>query len=179
MALLAALAATVAGCAGPRDRRAVRDALNPAPMTDRAWSRVVGTYTGPIRSTTIRGGFEGESAMETRLDLSGWADSPEVVLRFLTGYSTAWTLYGERNGAYTNIPSKRYGAQGSIVASTHFPNQLLLKLRRFGLFPSTGNFMILTFRGGGAVDVDMVGHSGWRGDGELWRAPALSVVRGP
>ena len=49
----------IAGCAGPADRSAILDELNPAPMSARAWSRVVGTYTGPIRASTERGGFEG------------------------------------------------------------------------------------------------------------------------
>jgi hypothetical protein len=130
---------------------------------------VAGTYTGPIRSTSLRGGLEGESAMETRLDLSGWNDAPEVVLRVNNGFSTAWAIYGERTGTYTNIPSKRYGTQGTLAVSTHAPNQLLLHLRRYGASAGTGSYIILTFIGNGKAVVDMIGHSGWRGDGELWR----------
>jgi hypothetical protein len=173
IAALATLAATIAGCAGYPDRRVVLNELDPAPMTERAWSHVTGTYTGPIRSTTLRGGYEGESAMETRVDLSGWADDPQVLLRIENGFSTAWAQYGERVGTYTNIPSKRYGSQGYVYASTHAPNQMLLKLRRYGASGGTGNWLILTFHGGETIDVDMIGHSGWRGDGELWRVPAL------
>jgi hypothetical protein len=109
--------------------------------------------------------------METRLELSGWAGDPRVLLKFDSGFSTAWALYGERTGVYTNIPSRRYGSQGMIYASTHAPDQLLLKLRRFGVSANVGSFMILTFRADGTINVDFVGHSGWRGDGELWRAP--------
>jgi len=174
-AALAVMPVMLAGCAGFSDRRAILNELDPAPMTERAWSQMVGTYTGPIRSATQRGGFEGESATETRLDLSGWAAAPEVVLRMDTGFSTAWAMYGERKGTYTNIPSKRYGTQGAVYPSTHAPNQLLLQWRRFGVSANTGGWIILTFRGNGVIDADMIGHSGWRGDGELWRAPALTA----
>jgi len=177
IAALATLAVTIAGCAGYPDRRTVLNELDPAPMTERAWSRVTGTYTGPVRSVTLRGGFEGESTMETRLDLSGWPDAPEAVLRVDTGFSTAWAMYGERRGTYTNIPSQRYGSQGTLYASTHAPNQLLLQLRRYGASTGTGNSMILTFLGKGKVEVDMIGHSGWRGDGELWRVEAPLTSR--
>ena len=177
IAVLAIVAVTFAGCAGFSDRRVVLNELNPAPMTEQAWSRVKGTYTGPIRSTTLRGGFEGESAMEVRVDLSGWADAPEVVLRTDTGFSTAWAMYGERKGTFTNIPSKRYGSQGPAYPSTHAPNQLLLQWRRWGVSANTGGWMIMTFRGNGVIDVDMLGHSGWRGDGELWQSPAVNALR--
>ena len=176
IAALAALAisiAGVAGCAGSRDRQAILDELNPAPMSRQAWSRAIGTYTGPIRSSTQRGGFEGYSSMDVRLDLSGGVDSPEVQLKIDNGFSTAWAYYGERKGFYTDIPSKRYGAQGTVFASTHAPNQLLLQTRRYGASSGTGVWMILTFQPGGIIDVDTIGHSGWRGDGELWRAPSL------
>jgi len=170
LALLAGiLAMTVAGCAGPGDRCAIFDELDPAPMTQQAWSHVVGTYMGPMRMAAQRGGFEGASSTEMRLDLSGWVDAPEVVLRTDKGFSTAWAMYGERKGTYTNIPSKRYGSQGMVYASTHAPNQMLLRMRRFGVSANTGYWMILTFRGNGTVDVEGIGYSGWRGDGELWR----------
>jgi hypothetical protein len=173
IAALAALAVIFSGCEGYPDRGLILNGLNPAPMSQRTWSRVTGTYTGPVRSASQRGGFEGYSAMETRLDLSGWVDDPQVQLRIDNGFSTAWALYGERKGLYTNIPSKRYGAQGTLYVSTHAPNQLLLKTRRFGASAGTGIWFILTFQPSGTVDVDLIGHSGWRGDGELWRVPAL------
>lgn len=146
-------------------------------MPERTWSRVAGTYAGPIRSTTLRGGFEGESALETRLDLSGWADSPEVVLTVDNGFSTAWAMYGERAGVYTNVPSKRFGSQGTVYATTHAPDQLLLHLRRFGLSAGTGGWLILTFHPNGVADVELIGHSGWRGDGQLWRVPEMLRVQ--
>ena len=111
--------------------------------------------------------------METRLDLSGWADEPEVILQEENAFTTSWVYYGERQGTYTNIPSKWYGAQGRVYASTHAPNQLLLKLRRYGFSAGTGSWMILTFHGKDTIDVDLIGHSGWRGDGELWRVPSI------
>jgi len=151
--------------------------LDPAPVSDRAWEQMQGTYTGPIRASTQRGGFEGESAMETRVDISGWPDDPQVVLRMDTGFSTAWAMYGERKGTYTNIPSKRYGTQGTLFASTHAPNQLLIQWRRWGISANTGGWLILTFRGHGTIDVELIGHSGWRGEGELWRVPPSDALR--
>jgi len=176
-AAMVTLALAIGGCAGFSDRDAVLNELNPAPMSEQAWARVAGTYTGPIRASTQRGGFEGASSTELRLDLSGWADAPEVVMQMDNGFSTAWAMYGERKGTYTNIPSKRYGTQGAVFPTTHAPNQLLLKWRRWGVSANTGGWMILTFRGHGVIDVDMIGHSGWRGDGELWRAPAVDALR--
>ena len=173
IAALAAVIFLAAGCAGIPNRRAVLEELNPAQMSPRVFARAAGTYTGPIRATTLRGGFEGEMTMEVRLDLSGTLDKPEVLLRLVKGFSTAWAMYGERDGLYTNIPSKRYGAQGFVYASTHAPNQMLLQLRRFGASPNVGGWLILTFQPDDVVDVEWIGHSGWRGDGELWRTPAL------
>jgi hypothetical protein len=175
--VLAALAAALAGCATPSHRNAILNELDPAPMTPRAWSQVAGSYSGPVRLTTMHGAFEGEKTTEIRLDLSGSTDAPGVFLRMDSGLSTAWMPYGERKGSYTNIPSKRYGTQGAVFASTHAPDQLLLRLRRNGVSTSTGNWLILTFGRNGVVNVDMVGHSGWRGDGELWRVPATLTPR--
>jgi hypothetical protein len=173
LATYAALILMVAGCSGYPDRRIILNELSPALMSNRAYAGVVGTYTGPVRSTTQRGGFEGESTIETRLDLSGWADAPQVALKMDTGFSTAWAMYGERKGLYTNIPSRRYGSQGDVYASTHAPNQMLLKMHRFGASAGTGAWVILTFQDDGVIDVDWIGHSGWRGSGELWRVPAV------
>lgn len=173
IAAVAALAVTIAGCQGPANRSLILDELNPAPMSPRAWSRATGTYTGAIRIATERYGFEDLAAMDTRLELSGWTDSPGVIFRMDKGYSTAWTEYGEWKGTFTNIPDQRYGTQGTVTASTHAPNQALLILRRNGVSERNGNWMILTFRGNGVVDVDWIGRAGWRGQGELWRVPPL------
>lgn len=171
---LVSLVAVLAGC-GTEDRDAAIDTLNPAPMSAAMWSRVPGTYAGPIRETTERYGFEDLAAMDTRLDLSGWADSPAVVFRMIRGYSTAWTMYGEWKGTFTNIPAKRYGTQGTVTATTHAPNQMLLILRRNGASPLKGTWMILTFQPDGSIDVQWLGHAGWHGEGELWRVPAWSA----
>ena len=58
-ALLLAAILGLAGCAGPSDRRAIFNELDPAPMTQTAWARVAGTYAGPIHSSTERFGYEG------------------------------------------------------------------------------------------------------------------------
>ena len=164
------------GCAGPPNRIAVLDQLSPAPMSPQAWAQVRGAYTGPIRASTIRFGFEGLSQMETRLDLSGSADAPGVVFHMIRGYSTSWTAYGEREGIYTNIRAKRYGSQGTAEASTHAPNQMLITLRRDATLTHRGTWLILTFLSNGRIDVDWIGHSGWRGSGELWRVPAYMTA---
>lgn len=168
----AVLVAMIAGCAGPSDRDAAIHELNPAPMSAQVWSQVRGTYAGPIREVTERYGFEASAAMETRLDVSGWADAPGVVFRIDKGYSTDWSEYGEWRGTFTNIPDKRYGTQGAAYPSTHAPNQMLLELRRNGVHIGKGSWVILTFRGNGNVDVDWIGRAGWRGEGELWRVPS-------
>jgi hypothetical protein len=141
------------------------------------WSRLIGTYTGPIHESTERWGHEGLAAMETRLDISGWSDAPEVVFKVDKGYSTSWTEYGEWQGTFTNIPSKRYGSQGEVIASTHAPNQMLLVLRRKSTATRAGSWVILTFRVNGNVEVDWIGRSGWRGQGELWRDFPVGATR--
>ena len=113
--------------------------------------------------------------MDTRLELSGWPDEPGVLLRIERGYSTGWTEYGEWKGIFTNIPAKRYGTEGGVTATTHAPDQMLLILHRDNSAMNKGAWMILTFRPNGVIDVDWVGRSGWRGQGELWRVPALQI----
>ena len=174
---MAVLAATMSGCAGPGNRESALDDLNPAPMTPTAWASARGVYLGNIRATTERFGFEDNAAMEVRLDLSGPVNSPGVIFRMWRGYSTAWTEYGEWKGTFTNIPQKRYGTQGSVFASTHYPNQALLILRRNGASQYGGVWMILTFRDNSIIDIDWIGHAGWRGEGELSRAPSLGLMR--
>jgi len=115
--------------------------------------------------------------MDSRLVLSGPVDSPGVYFRMLRGYSTAWTEYGEWKGEFTNIPKRRYGTQGTVFASTHYPNQALLILRRNGASQYAGVWMILTFRNTDTIDVDWIGHAGWRGEGELSREPLGTLPR--
>jgi hypothetical protein len=146
-------------------------------MTPAAWASARGVYLGNIRATTERFGFEDNAAMDVRLDLSGPVTSPGVIFRMMRGYSTAWTEYGEWKGTFTNIPQKRYGTQGSVFASTHYPDQALLILRRNGASQYGGVWMILTFRNNNAIDIDWIGHAGWRGEGELSRAPSLVLMR--
>jgi hypothetical protein len=166
----------MAGCAGAPDREAVLAELNPAPMDARGWSHATGAFTGPIRGTTERYGFEGLSEMEVRLDLTGPVDDPGAVLKIDHEYSTSWTTYAEKRRTFTNVPSRRYGSQGTMQVTTHAPNQVLLSVRRDGALQRHPDWMVLTFRNDGAVDVDWIGHSGWRGDGELWRMTTPPVA---
>ena len=172
--LLAALSILVTGCEGPFERQGILRELNPAPMTAQAWSHIVGSYTGPVRESTMRNGTEGLSSMEIRLDLSGWATDPEAVFRMDKSYATAWTPFAVWKGTFTNIYEKRYGTQGSLRISTHAPDQILLTLRRNGELTGDATWAILTYRGNGILDVDWIGRSGWRGEGELWRTPRPS-----
>jgi len=172
---MAVLAATLAGCAGPSNRDSSLNGLNAAPMSAAAWSRAAGVYSGSIRATTERFGLEDTSAMDTRLNLTGPVDSPGVIFRMWRGYSTAWTEYGEWKGTFTNIPQRRYGTQGTVLASTHYPDQALLILRRNGASQYAGVWMILTFRDADTIDVDWIGHAGWRGEGVLSRLPGLAL----
>lgn len=142
-------------------------------MSAQAWSRVVGSYNGPVRLTTQRWGFEAQKSIETRVDIAGPVSDPEIFLRMDSGFSTEWSVYGEHRGIYTNIQSKLYGSQGTVAAATHAPNQLLLTIHRDGASPEKCSWLILTFRGRGVVDAEMIGHSGWRGDGEFWRIPTV------
>jgi hypothetical protein len=170
--IVVVLAVALSGCASPPDRSAILNDLNPAPVSAREWQRMTGSFTGPIRAARDRSGYEALTAIEIRLDLSGWADSPAAVVRMSRGYTTAWTEYGEWVGNFTNVPSQVYGSQGDVVASTHAPNQLLLILHRRNAASKAGAWMILSFRPDGeSVDVDWVGRSGWRGTGELTRTP--------
>ena len=175
VALLGMLAAAMAGCAGPHNRNIIRNQLNPEPMSGQAWAQARGTYMGPVRETTIRGAFEGEASYELRLDLAGSADSPDIILYTDKGFSTAWAEYGERKGLYTNVPAKTYGAQGTVYATTHAPNQVDDPVEAFWICyaHTSGPFMVLTFRENGHIDVDWVDHAGWHGEGELWRVPAV------
>lgn len=172
LALRAAMVLAIlfcAGCAGPTNRQYILDELDPNPMTPRAWDRAVGVYSGPIRSTTMRNGYEGLSTRDVRIDLSGSADDPQVWFKEVNDFSGAWTTFAEHKSTYTNIPARRYGSQGWLIASTHAPNQLLIRFRRSGLAVSAWR-MILTFNENGSADVEFIGHSGWRGSGELWRS---------
>jgi hypothetical protein len=171
-AALAAIAG-LAGCAGPSNRQAIFAELNPAPMTPAQWANIRGVYTGPVRATTDRFGWEGQSTTEYRINLEGDVSAPEVLVDCDKGFSTSWTLYGERRRTYTNIPSRRYGTQGMVYATTHGADQVLLQLRKYGVSGRVETSLILTFRPNGHVSVEFIGPSGWHGDGELWRVPAL------
>jgi len=170
-------AAILAGCAGPSNRNAVFNELNPAPMTASAWARIRGTYTGPIHASTDRFGVHALAQMETRLDINGSAYDPAVTLQIDKGYSTSWTAYGEHKGTYTNVPYRRYGSQGTIVASSHYPNQMLVTVRRVSTLNHKPSWLVLTFLPSGSIDVDYLGLSGWRGSGELWRIPGYISVQ--
>lgn len=164
----------LAGCAGVPQRRAIRETLAPEPMSARAWAAVVGTYTGPVRSTMRRFRNEGASVAETRVEISGDAQNPRVFLKMQTGYTSAWVSYVERDETFTNIPERRYGTQGFVLASTHEPDQLMLRFRPGVLSANARAFWIITFCGRDCATIEAVGRSGRYGEGTLHRVPAFS-----
>jgi len=173
-AALVAVAASMAACSGPADRQNILARLNPAFMGPRTWEHYVGTYTGPIHADSMRFGYEGLSTRSIQITLSGRTDYPLVTLKEVNDTSSAFDEYVERKATYTNNPVQRYGAQGWVLASTHAPNQLLVRFRRYGIAVSALR-MIMTFNADGSADVDFFGHSGWRGTGELWRVPVAAT----
>lgn len=162
------------GCAGVGKRRAVVRALAPETMTPEQWSRVVGVYIGPVRATTIRFGDEGVTVLQTRIEISGRPEAPEIFLKVQTSFSGAWIPYSEKLETFTNIPERRYGTQGYIFASSHDPNQILLRLRPNGIPLGVRPRLILSFHAHGCADVEYLGPSGWRGEGTLHRVPVFA-----
>jgi len=143
-------------------------------MSERAFARIAGVYLGPVRTTTKRFGTQGIRLFEMRLELYGNPESPDVFLKLHTAFTGAWEAYGENSEEFTNIPERRYGTQGFIVATTHAPNQIMLSPRTGALSPHLGSFMIVTFRGRNRADVTWIGRSGWHGGGTLHRVPSFS-----
>jgi hypothetical protein len=175
-ALVFILGISIAGCAGVPQRREIRETLNPNPMSEREWAGVTGTYTGPVRLVIRRFGNEGASVTESRIELSGDARNPRVFLKMLTGYSSAWAPYVERSETFTNIPERRYGTQGFVLASTHAPDQLMLHFHPGVLSSNSHAFWIITFRGRDCAEVTAVRRSGWHGEGTLHRVPVFSTA---
>lgn len=161
----------LAGCAGVPQRRAIRETLQPEPMTEQAWAAATGVYTGPVRTVIRRFGTEGAAVADARLEVSGSALRPRVFLKMQTGYSSAWTPYVERTETFTNIPERRYGTQGYILATTHGPDQLMLRFRPGVLSTNSRVFWIVTFTGRDCATVTAVGRSGRHGEGTLHRVP--------
>ena len=176
LALVLGAALSVSGCAFLSQRSAAFRPLAPDPMTPEAWAQVTGVYSGPIRATTKRFGTEGIRVFETRLELFGSPESPDVFIKIRTTHSGAWTAYSEKTETFTNIPERRYGTQGYVFASSHAPDQLLLRLRPNGVSLDVRPTMILTFRGRGYVDVQWLASNGWHGEGSLHRVPVFTDV---
>jgi hypothetical protein len=168
LALVALLVCS--GCISIRDRRAVLNSLNPAPIDPLTWSRIAGIYTGPLRAdVNTFVGTRGVSVSDARLEIYGTAQHPEVFFKWNTEFSTALFPIEGRIESYTNIPERRYGVKGRARPSTHAPNEMLIKLHPNILSPTSFTYLILRFRGDGAADVDYLGHFGWRGIGTLHR----------
>jgi hypothetical protein len=173
-ALLGCTLAGFTGCGGVTAREHALTVLSPQPMNPAQWQRVTGLYAGPIRAATTRFGYEALSVRELRMEISGTAEEPLVFLKMQTSHAGAWTAYSEKTETFTNISERRYGTQGYVFASSHAPDQLLLRLRANGVSWNVRPRMILTFRGRSCIDVDWIAESGWRGEGTLQRLPIFS-----
>lgn len=162
------------GCAVLSQRRAPFSALAPEPMTPQQWKPLTGIYSGTIRATTRRLGTEGVRVFEARLELSGNPESPDVFLKIRTTHSGAWTTYSEKTETFTNIRVRRYGTDGYVLASTHAPDQVLLRLQPNGLWLDVRPTMILTFHAPGWADVQWLASNGWHGEGSLRSVPIFT-----
>jgi len=97
-------------------------------------------------------------------------------LKMQTGYTSEWAPYGERTEAFTNIPERSYGTQGGFLASTHAPDQLLLRFRSGPLSSNAHVFWIIEFHGRDCAEVTAISPWGRHGEGTLHRVPVFSGV---
>lgn len=171
--LLASLALFLAGCTIPEHPPLLHD-LSPAPMSPLDWEKSCGIYVGPIRSTSWHFGTEGVSVAETRLEISGTTGNPLIYIKMETAFTSAGNRSGNRTESFTNIAERRYGTPQGLVASSHAPNQLYIRLLASASSPSYGAFMIVTFHGRNPAHVEFVEHLSRRGDGMLQH---LTVLR--
>lgn len=170
--LLLGAALLMTGCLSIRDRNVVLRGLDPEPVSPVQWEDMTGTYIGPLRAhvdTFV--GTKGAAASDARLEIYGSAERPLVFFKWNTAFTTALVPIANRSESYTNIPQRRYGVKGRARPSTHWPDTMLLKLHPNILSPTSFTYLILHFRGDGGIDVDYLGHFGWRGIGRLHRLP--------
>lgn len=176
LALAFCLTILVSGCVAMHERRVVREAVSPNPMTPGQWSQITGVYVGPVRSVNRRFGATGFNTTDLRLEISGTPEAPELFLKMHTAFTSASFFSGERDETFTNIPERRYGVRASLRATSHEPDQLRIRLWSQPLSPSLGGFLTITFRGQGCADVDFLEHAGRRGEGTIKRLPNLPGV---
>ena len=170
------LALLFSNCMAMHQRRAIRENVSPNPMTPREWSQITGAYVGPIRSENRRFGASGAQAAELALEIFGTAAQPEIFLKMRSDYTSPLIFYGERTESFTNIPERHYGVRGDVVAISHEPDQLYIRLKPQPLSPLFGSFMIVTFHGHGCANVEFIEHAFRHGSGLLKRLPNLPGV---
>ena len=143
--------------------------LSAAPVSDAAWSRMVGNYSGPVRSHVHTWmGTTGDKSEELSLSLRGTALNPRVFVRIRSSYTTAWAGLGTKNEVFTNIPRLEYGAKLLQEASSHAPDALVVEIPK--------RIYILHFYCRDTAEVDEIGTNGWRGTGRLQRIPEFPCV---
>ena len=155
-----------AGCSSLNSqvRFAALHELSAAPVSDAAWGRIVGNYSGPVRSRVHTWmGTTGEKSEELSLSIRGSALNPQVFIRIRSNYTTAWTGLGTKAEIFTNIPRLEYGAKPLKEVSSHAPDALVIEVSK--------RIYVLRFLCPENVDVDEIGIHGWRGSGRLMKIP--------
>ena len=165
------------GCASVSYRNVVLQNLDPAPIEYRDWQRIKGIYTGPLRARTDTfWGTEGVGVSDSRLEIYGPPEAPLVFFKWNTVFTSALIPTDTRSESYTNIPERRYGVKGRLLASSHAPGEVLLELHPNVFSPTSFTYLIIRFHGRGCADMDYLGHFGWRGIGRLYRKPEFPGV---
>ncbi len=165
----------LAGCRTINERNAVFTGLSDEPIACAKWRKLVGVYSGPVRSMSKGVGTTGITTQNMRLEVYGSPENPLVFLRLRAFATSAFTAYGERIESFTNMPEREFGVRARLSVSSHAPHDLFVTLEPTILSPNRGGAMIFSFQENGRVDVDSVGHFQRRGIGTLNREPFANV----
>ena len=168
----------VAGCASHRPSKEVEQQFIPqpdSPMSQAAWRRFTGVYSGPVRMTNYKRFDARPTAIgKLHVEIGGSAQDPQVVIKGKLAFSNAITPYDESRESFSNIPTRKIEGRSSLEAWTHAPRQLVLALVSRKNSPWDHCTLIVTFRGPFA-DVRAIGENHWIGEGRLDRLPEYEV----
>ena len=167
-----------AGCSSTEDLRTVNFGnLSSSPVSGRTWKSYIGMYQGTVHTTARSFGTTAITVTEIQLELSGTPENPLIYLVMDSSCTSAWAMSGSYSETFTNIIQRRYGIPAWVVAESHGPNQLLIKLQTQTFSPYRDASLLLTFRGNGSVGVDFIGRYGRHGSGRLESLPAFNYTR--
>jgi len=159
------------GCASSELRYEPLSELSAAPVSDPVWNKMIGNYSGPIRSHVHTWmGTTGVKSEEVALSVRGTPLHPKLFMRIHANYTTSWTGLGSQEDVYTNIPRMEYGAKVLKEASSHAPDALVIEIPK--------RIYILRFFCRDSIEVDEIGINGWRGTGRLQRIPEFPCPGG-